>query len=124
MYHGGTYPEGDDYCAQCWKFLYNSSDKPGERTIDWNKFKDDIKGILDALDHFNSDKNHPYYKFLLNKYNKAKVWDSLDMTEEEKESYSLIELTALYLIPEGKRLEIPQDFYLENYKELKELMKN
>ena len=63
MYHGGVYSTPDTYCGACWEYLVQN-DIPGQRIIDWDKFEEDIEEILNALDHYGSDKKHKDYIFL------------------------------------------------------------
>ena len=121
MYHGGVYSTPDTYCGACWEYLVQN-DIPGQRIIDWDKFEEDIEEILNALDHYGSDKKHKDYIFLSSKLTAAKAKKIANLREDL--IYSELEITCLGFEINGNRLEIPKDFFIHNYNEVKQIMKN
>ena len=120
MYHGGIYPTSDTFCGACWEFIKN--EKPGERLIDWRLFKDDIEEIIEALHHYGASKTHPDYKFLQSKLTAAKAYEAATLLDDR--SYSDLEITILGFTVNGNRLEIPKEYFIGNYNEVKEVFKN
>ena len=120
MYHGGTYSKKDSFCGMCWHVLKNET--PGERLIDWDLFEEDIQDIIDALDHYGSDKKHPDYIFLTKKLTSARC-KRLAKIDESK-NYSHNEIVCLSFEVNGNRLEIPKDIFIYNYADIKAILKN
>lgn len=120
MYHGGTYPEPDTFCGKCWQMIRNET--PGERLIDWEMFEDDIQEIIEALNHYNSSKNHPDYILLSTKLTVLRAKKTACLLNDVQ--YTDLEITTLSFVPNGKRLEIPSGTFIHNYSDVKSIMKN
>ena len=120
IYNGGIFPTSDTYCGLCWGKIRN--DTPGERLFDWKYMLIELEELFEALEHYKTDKNHKDYKWLSSKLTYAKIHSRAILKEGLE--YSELEVTCLSLIESGNRLEIPQDIFLNNYKELKAIMKN